>query len=39
MDEAGNWRRNSARFRQLDKLAKTVKRLDRAAGKREEEKP
>jgi len=37
MDEAGNWRRNSARFRQLDKLARTVKKLDRAAGYPEQE--
>ncbi len=37
MDEAGNWRRNSARFRQLDKLARTVKKLERAAGTPEEE--
>jgi UDP-3-O-[3-hydroxymyristoyl] glucosamine N-acyltransferase len=37
MDEAGSWRRNSARFRQLDQLAKTVRKLDKAHGKPGEE--
>jgi UDP-3-O-[3-hydroxymyristoyl] glucosamine N-acyltransferase len=32
LDEAGQWRRNAARFRQLDTLAKRVARLERAAG-------
>jgi UDP-3-O-[3-hydroxymyristoyl] glucosamine N-acyltransferase len=32
MDEARRWRRNSARFRQLDELARRVNRLARAAG-------
>ena len=31
LDEARRWRRNSARFRQLDKLAKKVQALSRAA--------
>ncbi len=31
MDEASSWRRNSARFRKLDELAKRVKRLERAS--------
>jgi UDP-3-O-[3-hydroxymyristoyl] glucosamine N-acyltransferase len=35
MDEAGNWRRNSARFRQLDQLTRIVKRLDAASGETE----
>ncbi|MEM6638876.1 MAG: UDP-3-O-(3-hydroxymyristoyl)glucosamine N-acyltransferase [Pseudomonadota bacterium] len=30
MDEAARWRRNSARFRRLDDLARTVKRLEKA---------
>ena len=30
MDEAGRWRRNSARFRQLDELARRVNRLTRS---------
>jgi len=32
LDEARQWRRNSARFRQLDSLARKVKALGRAAG-------
>ncbi|MGB5623755.1 MAG: UDP-3-O-(3-hydroxymyristoyl)glucosamine N-acyltransferase [Gammaproteobacteria bacterium] len=32
LDEARRWRRNSARFRQLDKLAKKVQALSRATG-------
>jgi len=32
LDEARRWRRNSARFRQLDKLARRVSALTRAAG-------
>ena len=32
LDEARRWRRNSARFRQLDKLAKKVQALGRATG-------
>jgi UDP-3-O-[3-hydroxymyristoyl] glucosamine N-acyltransferase len=32
LDEAARWRRNSARFRQLDALAKRVGRLERDAG-------
>lgn len=32
MDEARRWRRNSARFRQLDELARRVNRLARASG-------
>ncbi|MGD8976187.1 MAG: UDP-3-O-(3-hydroxymyristoyl)glucosamine N-acyltransferase [Gammaproteobacteria bacterium] len=32
LDEARKWRRNSARFRQLDTLAKKVQALSRAAG-------
>jgi UDP-3-O-[3-hydroxymyristoyl] glucosamine N-acyltransferase len=31
-DEAGRWRRNAARFRQLDDLAKRVARLERRLG-------
>ena len=31
-DEAHRFRRNSARFRHLDELAKRVRRLERAAG-------
>ncbi len=29
VDEAGRWRRNSARFRKLDELARTVRRLEK----------
>lgn len=32
MDDAKRWRRNSARFRQLDKLARRVNELSRASG-------
>lgn len=32
MDEAGRWRKNSARFRRLDDLARTVKRLQKKLG-------
>jgi UDP-3-O-[3-hydroxymyristoyl] glucosamine N-acyltransferase len=32
MDDAKRWRRNSARFRQLDQLARRVKALSRASG-------
>jgi UDP-3-O-[3-hydroxymyristoyl] glucosamine N-acyltransferase len=28
MDEAARWRRNSARFRQLDELARRIKKLE-----------
>ncbi|CAN5338660.1 UDP-3-O-(3-hydroxymyristoyl)glucosamine N-acyltransferase [soil metagenome] len=31
-DEAGRWRRNSARFRQLDDLARRVHRIEKQAG-------
>jgi UDP-3-O-[3-hydroxymyristoyl] glucosamine N-acyltransferase len=32
MDEQGAWRRNSARFRQLDELARRIIRLERGSG-------
>jgi UDP-3-O-[3-hydroxymyristoyl] glucosamine N-acyltransferase len=32
LDEARQWRRNAARFRQLDSLAKRLARLERSAG-------
>ena len=37
LDEAARWRRNAARFRQLDKLAKRVARLERGRGEAEDE--
>ena len=30
LDETGRWRRNAARFRQLDDLARRLRRLERA---------
>nr|MBA3565203.1 UDP-3-O-(3-hydroxymyristoyl)glucosamine N-acyltransferase [Gammaproteobacteria bacterium] len=33
LDEAGRWRRNSARFRQLDELARRIARLEKQAAK------
>jgi UDP-3-O-[3-hydroxymyristoyl] glucosamine N-acyltransferase len=36
LDEAARWRRNAARFRQLDGLAKRVARLERPGGNMEE---
>ncbi len=36
LDEAASWRRNAARFRQLDRLAKRVGRLERQAGSRDD---
>lgn len=35
LDEAARWRRNAARFRRLDELAKRVKRLERGEGEPE----
>jgi UDP-3-O-[3-hydroxymyristoyl] glucosamine N-acyltransferase len=37
LDEAARWRRNAARFRQLDKLAKRVARLERGSGEAEDD--
>lgn len=37
MDEARNWRRNSARFRDLDQLARTVKKLAKESAEPEQE--
>jgi UDP-3-O-[3-hydroxymyristoyl] glucosamine N-acyltransferase len=36
MDEAGRWRRNAARFRQLDALVKRLGRLERSLGEQDE---
>ncbi|MGH8496590.1 MAG: UDP-3-O-(3-hydroxymyristoyl)glucosamine N-acyltransferase [Gammaproteobacteria bacterium] len=33
LDEAGRWRKNSARFRQLDELARRIARLEKQAAK------
>jgi UDP-3-O-[3-hydroxymyristoyl] glucosamine N-acyltransferase len=35
LDEAARWRRNAARFRRLDELAKRVARLERGEGEPE----
>jgi len=37
VDEAARWRRNAARFRQLDKLAKRVARMERDRGETEDD--
>ena len=36
LDEAASWRRNAARFRQLDQLAKRLARVERQAGSRDD---
>ena len=38
-DAAARWRRNSARFRQLDDMAKRLRRLERAVGETAEDTP
>jgi UDP-3-O-[3-hydroxymyristoyl] glucosamine N-acyltransferase len=37
VDEAARWRRNAARFRQLDKLARRVARMERDRGESEDD--
>lgn len=37
LDEAGRWRRNSARFRQLDELARRIARLEKQAAKSDQQ--